>query len=76
MFTEVRLLCLDVGPGYALVMIRGVGVMVSGVTTEAGVAVQGPQGLLVAMTLVRLGRGEAGILLVGVRVNAENSFNN
>ena len=41
------------------------------VTTEAGVAVQGPQGLLVAMTLVRLGRGEAGILLVGVRVNTE-----
>ena len=46
--------------------------MVAGMTTEAGVAVQGPQGLLVAMTLVRLGRGEAGILLVGVRVNAEN----
>ena len=53
-------------------MVRGVGVMVAGVTTEAGVTVQGPQGLLVAMTLVRLGRGGPGILLVGVWVNAEN----
>ena len=48
--------------------------MVAGVTTEAGVAVQGPQRLLVAMTLVRLGLGVAGILLVGVRVNAENGI--
>ena len=47
--------------------------MVSGVTTEVGVTVQGPQGLLVAMSssLVRLGLGVAGVLFVGVRMDAE-----
>ena len=46
--------------------------MVAGVTTEVGVTVQGPQGLLVAMAFVRLGLGIAGILLVGIGMDAEN----
>ena len=46
--------------------------MVAGVTAEVGVTVQGPQGLLVAMTFMRLGLGVAGILLVGVGMDAEN----
>ena len=45
--------------------------MVAGVTAEVGVTVQGPQGLLVAMAFMRLGLGVAGILFVGVRMDAE-----
>ena len=47
--------------------------MVARVTAEVGVTVQGPQGLLVAMAscLVRLGLGVAGVLFVGIWMDAE-----
>ena len=46
--------------------------MVAGVTAKVGVTVQGPQGLLVAMAFMRLVLGVAGILFVGVGMDAEN----
>ena len=47
--------------------------MIARVTAEVGVTVQGPQGLLVAMAscLVRLGLGVAGVLFVGIWMDAE-----
>ena len=47
--------------------------MVARVTAEVGVTVQGPQGLLVAMasSLVRFGLGVAGVLFVGIWMDAE-----
>ena len=47
--------------------------MVARVTAEVGVTVQGPQGLLISMArcLVRLGLGVAGVLFVGIWMDAE-----
>ena len=50
--------------------------MVSGVTSQVGVAVQRPQRLLVSIgvCLIGLGLGVAGVLLVGVGVDAEREI--
>ena len=50
--------------------------MVSGVTSQVGVTVQRPQRLLVSIgvCLMGLGLGVAGVLLVGVGVDAEREI--